>query len=680
MDADALRPLADQFKNDFSEILKGNFKRKDIDSYIRLCLDYYAYSSNGDVLITDHQYDVIMNYWTDNLGENHIVYPDAIVSNSTWEFVKHEMPGMVGTVTKVYSEEELEKYLNKYRGITDFIVAPKYDGISTCIKVENGVIKSAITRADGVTGQNITPVVKGMKNASDFALKENQMHNGYYKCELCVGQNEFVNLIEEKPYSNRRSATAGIINSPKNLAYAKYVTIIPLLFNDGKDHIKYFPPCAVRREIGSIDVAMQEIHSMIDKVKSQDFPFRTDGAILYPISTNLIINDGDYMQDAKAYKINTAEGKTKIKYGYMSIGRMGMAMPMLKVEPVEVNETIVEDASLGSYDKYAGLDLHEEETVIIYSAGDVIPQMKLPDPRYFPEVSEYLKIPLNCPYCNEKLTRIGANYFCMNNDCPRIITGRITNFLSKLGAKNISDKTIELLYENHLVKQIEDLFDLTVNNLKILPGVDVISANNIIDELHRIFKAKIPISNLFGALGITNVSNKKCRKIFSVISIDELLDKPSQKIYMRLINANGIGEKTSKTFVDFLKENQYLIKFLVKKLDITKDKVYKGNVVFTGFRNAILEENLREIGYDSSDTVNKQSIAVVSASTDHTSPKCVAARKHGIDIVNLTDIDELITNLRTGKILPRTNSTQADSIYLLNHNGDNEDGLSDILD
>lgn len=676
---DELTQYKNKFEEDYVELLKGELSKKEVDSYIRLCLDYYAYSSNGSVLITDHEYDLVMNFWKHDLDEEPIIYPDVIVSDSTWGFIKHEMPGMVGTVSKVYSPEELDAYLNKYRGIDTFVVAPKYDGISTCIKVQGGKIVSAVTRADGITGQNITPVVQGAGNSSNFAYKMTHMADGYYKCELCVGQLEFEELITEKVYLNRRSATSGIINSPKNLMYAKYVTIIPLLYNDGHDHIIYHPEGMWVSSISSIKQAMKEIYKMLAIIKNRDFPYRTDGVILYPISKNLKINDADYMQDAKAYKINTAEGRTKIKFVYMSIGRMGMAMPMVKVEPVEVNETIVEDVSLGSYDKYAGLDLHEDEIVIIYSAGDVIPQLKLPDPREYSIGSEYLKLPLICPYCNERLERIGANYFCTNDDCPRRITGRITNFISKLGAENISDKTIELLYENHLIKSIEDLFDLTAENLKVLSGVDSISAHNIIDELHRIFDKDTPISNLFGALGISNISNKKARKIFSVISIDELLNKSDDRIYMQLINANGIGEKTSQTFINFLKENHHLIKFLIKHMHITKDQEFKGNIVFTGFRSEPLEENLREIGYDVSDNVNKNTIAVVSASNDFSSTKCISARKHGIDVISLSDIDILIENLKSGKIQPKVNTTQANSIYTLNHY-DDISGLSDILD
>lgn len=667
VDIDSLSTSKSTFVSDYSSILDGTMNKKDINAYIRLCLDYYAYSESGDVLITDREYDNLMNYWI-GLGNEKIVYPDVISGDSTWPFVKHEMPGMVGTVSKVYSPEELAKYLDKHYGITQYVVAPKYDGISTCIKVSNGSIDYAVTRADGVTGQNITAVVRGAKNATYFAKDATgQLHNGYYKCELCVGQSDFEELITEKAYKNRRSATSGIINSPKNLSLARFVTIIPLLYNDGKDNLEYHPAGMWLASIKKPSDAMTEIHRMLDIIKARGFPFRTDGVILYPLDKDLRINHNDYMDEAIAYKINTAEGKTKIKYGYMSIGRLGNAIPMVKVEPVEVNETIVEDVSLSSYDKYAGMDLHENETVIIYSAGDVIPQLKVCEPREYNSNSPYLKIPRTCPYCNEALERIGSEYKCTNPNCPRLITGRITNFLVKLGAENISDKTIELLYENRLVRTIQDLFELTAEDLKTVPGIEELSASNIIEELKRIFTTPIPVSKVFGAIGIPNVSEKKCRGIFKVIDADSIAKSSPERLYMSLLNADGIGSKTAEVFVSFVKENRSLIDYLMKHMNITNDVMYNGNIVFTGFRNKELSDKIRSYGYDVVDSVNNQTIAVVDASASHESEKCKSAIKKGISVISLSNIDDLLTELKIGKVRPSA-SSQRNSVYSLNSN------------
>lgn len=629
------------FEKGYFDILSGKLNNKpEIESFIRLCLDYYTYSNCGDVLIKDIQYDEIMNYWISK-GENVIVYPDSFADNTSWGFIKHEIPGMVGTVKKVYSEKELSNYLNKYKGVHEFILAPKYDGISVSVKVLNGKIQFGVTRANGIEGQDITLVVTCSKNARQFSK------DGYYKCELCVSQSDFEELIFEKEYKNRRSATSGIVNSPKNLHLAKYITIIPLLYRSiNGEKLEYIPPDSKKVIIKNVTDAMEEIKDKLLIIRKSDYPFRTDGVILYPLFKDLYRNEYDYMDDSIAYKVNTAEAFTEIEYGYMSIGRMGNAVPMLKVKPVEVNETIVTDVSLGSYDKYAGMDLHEGETVIVYSAGDVIPQIMIPYPRQYKASSDYLKIKKRCSYCGEKLERIGSEYKCVNPDCVRLITGRITNFLNKLGAENFSDRTVEILYENKLLRSIEDLFKLELEDLIKLKGFNVTSAMNLITEIDIIKEKEISVSTLFGALGITNISEKKCRNIFKVISLDYLLEKSREKIYFKLLNAENIGDKTANVFIDFVIENRPLIKFLIKNMNITIDKKYKGSIVFTGFRNPELKKEIESYGFEVTDSVNNQTIALVSASTDHSSTKCKSATKKGISIVDLADIDDLLKELK----------------------------------
>ena len=649
---DSLSDLKTIFINGYNDILSGKiYDKSEIESFIRLCLDYYTYSENGDVLITDTNYDNLMNYWIGR-GGHIIVYPDSFSDYTSWPFRKHENAGMVGTVKKVYSKKELEKYLDKYKGIKTFIIAPKYDGISTCIKVKDGKIEYAITRADGIEGQDITSVVRGSKNAYTFALnKLGKIQDGFYKCELCVGKDDFELLKQEKDYKNRRSATSGIVNSPKNIHLAKYISIIPLMYESFDKKILEYAPMGLKHiEIKKVNDALDEIEKMLFVIRKSDYPFRTDGVILFPMSPDLYVNEADYMDDAIAFKVNTSEALTEIKYGYMSIGRMGNAVPMLKVYPVEVNETEVEDVSLGSYDKYANMDLHEGETVIVYSAGDVIPQIKIPYPRQYPANAEYLKIKKRCTYCGEKLERFGKEYRCTNPNCDRLITGKITNFLIKLGVENFSDKTVEDLYNNQLLRNIKDLFYLRKEDIARLDRFGETSANNIIESINELKTRPISISELFGALGITNISEKKCRNIFKVVSLNYLLEKSRDKIYYEIVNADNIADKTANVFIDFIMENKNLIKFLVDNMNIVTAKKYKGSIVFTGFRNPKLKKEIEDLGFEVTDSVTNDCIALVSVSTDHTSTKCKSAIKKGISIVDLTDITELINDLKSFKL------------------------------
>lgn len=641
---DSLGNMKDTLFHPTYELIKSKKVTDDdvTEYFIRLCLDYYSYSSEGLVLINDMEYDEVMNLWT-AAGHQRIVFADEIANCSTWPKIKHKAPGMVGTVSKVYSREDLDKYLYKNRGVKAYILAPKFDGCSACIENVWHTIDTAVTRSDGDYGQDITQVVRMAKNAYIF----NDNPDGFYKVELCVTRDSLKELIKEKKYKNRRSATTGIINSPKNLIYAKYLTIIPLArYNHGK--LDYIPPDSKILTDTDPQSIFEEIEKLLKKIRSSDYQVRVDGVVLFPLDKDIPINENDIMESAKAYKVNTAFAFSPILFAYFSVGRLGSATPMLRVMPVDVNETEVEDVSLQSYDKFAGMDLHEGETVEIYSGGDVIPLAKIPEHREYPEGADYIKLKKECTYCHEKLTRVGSEYKCTNDNCFRVNTGKITNFVVKLGADDVSDKTIEDLYTGELIRHIPDLFSLRVDDISTLSGYDIKSAAKIVAEMKKIRTRGIPTSELFGALGIPDIATKKCQLIFSALSLKKAMNSSKSKIMDKLVHTRGIGEKTATTFCTFLKENQNMIETITDIVEVVNDVLYEKNVVFTGFRDKDLAKEFKDIGIDVSDNVTGKTMAVISASYEKKSPKCDKARAQDIPIVYLADVSVMMKAIKDG--------------------------------
>lgn len=645
--------LKDLYNTLMSKKVLSNEEFDDMTDLIMLYLDYYTYSEIGDVLVTDHEYDLLMNHYVDNGGKP-LSHADKLSSQTRWPFVRHESPGMVGTVKKCYSLEELAVYWGKYQtmsGYRKWRIAPKFDGISSAIKINyDGRILKGVTRNDGVEGQDVTKVVKNASNAKKvanfYASKLSKGESCWVKTELVVATDDFEELIQHKLYKNRRSATSGIINSPKNLKYAKYVTIIPLAAHfTSKDDIDYVPLDSYEAITKNPYELMENIEHLLSKIRDSKYPFRTDGVVIYPLGDDIIPNYNDIMDHAIAYKVNTAEGLTEVDYGYVSVGRLGYAIPMLHVKPVEVNETIVQDVSLGSFDKFAQMDIHEGEQVLVYSAGDVIPQAKIPEERHYNVSAPLLKIKKRCPYCGEKLTRYKSTYKCENKKCPRVQTGRITNFLVKLKVENVSDRTVEDLVNHKLIKDIPDLFHLNEKEIAQLPGYGEDSANQIIREIDKLQKRDVPISSLLGALGIQGISEKKSKKIFEIIDLKTLFKKDRESLIWDLLDAESTGRKTAEIFVDFVKDNKDLIKELTRTMNIVNDISWKGNVVFTGFRNPELEKRFNEIHYEVSNNVNSNTAAVIDASWTHDSTKCKAAKKKGIEIYQITEAEELLGRL-----------------------------------
>ena len=647
-----------QYNQDFLDyslkIMNGKkYTLEELENFLVLCLDFYAFSESGKVLIPDRNYDICMKTYMSH-GEEMIIFPDKLLDYKQWEFVEHKLPGLVGSLGKIYTYEELKDFCQKNNGITEFILAPKFDGISAAIQIKDGALVYAATRYNGLEGQNILPVLrraKFHKNKKFFGEKRGIPEDGFYKCEIVVSHEDLEQIHKYKDYANRRSATSGIINAPKNVDLGRFLTIIPLLkYDKKKNHIDYIPLHSKRSTFYHPRDLMNAVEEMMYKYKDKDYPYRVDGVVIWPVLPHLAINPNDFMDEAIAYKINTSEGRTRVKYGYMTVGRMGNAIPMLKVEPVEVNETTVTDVSLGSYDKFLSMHLTEDEEVIVYSAGDVIPQIKLPETRHNIENKPDIKIKKVCPYCGEKLTRFNTEYKCTNSNCIRVITGRIANFTDKLGMMGFSDATIEALYNNGLVKSIEDLFSLEESEVAKMEGWSTKSASNLIKEIEKLRTTPIPVSRLFGALGIENISEKKCRKIFEYIHLDKILSSSEKKIFDKILQADGIGVPTAKIFVEFVSQNRSLIAFLIETMHITDDAQYKGNVVFTGFRNKDWEAKFKSIGFDVSNSVTANTRAVISGDMYNKSSKCKQAQRKGIEIVQFDAIQSLYDELKFGKL------------------------------
>lgn len=618
---------------------------------LMLCLDQYTYSETGEVFVPDRIYDIVHNIYL-QMGCSQLVYPDHL--ESRWNMKVHKRPDLVGSIRKVYTIDDMKLYIrdicnknNRHLEDIEWIISPKYDGISACLEFRNHKLVEALTRGDvdgaGRKGQDITPLAQSLMNIRDL---EKIIENGFLKVELLCPQSSFEHLKNE--YRNRRSATTGIVNSPKNVGYGHFIYAMPLLL-DMEDNrgIFYIPENS--EKISNCTDTKYIIHTMMEimhKIRSKDFPYRVDGVILYPV---LPRDRTDIMANSMAFKINTAENQSRVEYGYVSVGRAGKAIPMLKVEPCEVNETIVTDVSLGSFQMFYNMHLMEEEVVTIFSAGDVIPQARLSNPRIYPKDADELRIREICPYCGKPL----VNYFCKNPDCPRIITGAITNFLVKLGIPNMADGTIEALRKANLVHTIPDIFTLREDMIAKLPGFGELSAESIIHSIHDLERRPISYPVFFGALGVPGASLKTWEKIFDIIPPEELIDEMEDfyeggslpknyrkysNLYFRLMDCDGIGTEKRDKIIEYLEKKWGEIRKLLKYMNLVTGRITEGEVVFTGFRDAIWAEKFDALGFRVADAVTRKTVCVIASSMSTT--KAQKARDLGIALFPSYEIDQ----------------------------------------
>lgn len=636
----------------------GQAYRERLLDFLMLCLDVYTYSETGDVLISDWFYDQIMNIYMDITQAPRLQYADYIMSTTIWPFAKHEAPFMVGTINcKVYDLDTLDAWLAQRRreGYSQILYAPKFDGISSVVTIRNGRITKAMTRHTGIDGQDITEVVRASNRCKK--LFDRDMPDGYYKCELVVTTDDFNELILHKPYVNRRSAASAIVSTPKNLAYAEFITVIPLAWVNFEgtmlrylawQHIEGIPK---HIDCFELDVVYDNIERILAKIRSADYPIRVDGVVLFPIYTaDDAPNTLDLMACALAYKVNTQEARTHIEGVYMSVGRLGKAVPMAKVAPVEVNETVVRDVSLGSMTQFAARCIHENEEVIVMAAGDVIPFLKMPEERKYPKGAPRLQMDMRCPYCGKKLRpkrEDDRNVYCLNPSCPRVLSGRIVHFLDKLEiAEGYRDATFLTLINERVITTIEDLFTLHEKTEQI---VDILNSRleteKLMEGLEVLRTKPFEVSEVFGALGIPNIGIKTCQAIFRDMTLDYLLSMKKGAIYMSLMNIPGIADATARGFTEWLLENRDLVDTILENMNLKDDGISYGTVCFTGFRNKDYAEIFKDIGFPTSDRVSKDTVAVIYAGNLQTGNAKKALVKN-IPLVHIGEIDKLVEELK----------------------------------
>lgn len=609
--------------------------------FLIIQLDYYTFSLTGNVFISDSDYDECMqSYLTLNPGAKLITENHFQPKVNTWQIKQHSAPQMVGSVEKVFDVEDVIKFIHSECdnafGKSNIFFSPKYDGVGVCLQYDpvKVDIVSALTRKDGTYGQELIKLVKRVKNYDDIVNYAREIFGsdeGFIKCEIVMSQKDFEELIKEKPYKNRRNGTSGIINTPANIEYAKYLTVIPLIFGiKGKTKFTY----EYRPNMGEYtaftftypksneefeDMVRDYIQYILDKSHTSEYEYRTDGVVIF--IDNCHFQYPNVMSHAIAYKTNSNSAITKIVNGYISIGRTGKATPMVKVEPCDLNETVVTDVSLSNFAKVKKLGLREGDTIQIVSSGDVIPMVNNII-KHNSIIDLYFE--LKCPICGFDLAPYTTNdgiteYECDNPNCPRLIAGRVTNFLEKLGANGISDQTILNIYEALNIRDIIEFLDTKKYKSKLseLPDWGVQSANNFCNEIERIKNKPITHGEFLGALGIPGISTKKCKSLFTYVDYDEFMEYCHAGKYdiadRGLYEVKGFSVKSVETFMDFIKHNITIIDRLSKILTLVKDKRCEANIVFTGFRDKEAEEYVSKKGVDVSENINGQTIAVISA-------------------------------------------------------------------
>ncbi len=494
-----------------------------------------------------------------------------------FQTVKHDH--RMYSLDNSYSKEELlewEKRVQKVLGDVqlEFTCELKYDGASISITYEHGKLKRAVTRGDGVQGDDVTNNIKTIK-AIPLRLKGDFPETFDVRGEIILPfagfekMNQELIEIGETPYSNPRNTASGSLKLQDSSEVAKRPLDCLLYFIIG-NKLRFksqFEGLETARNWGfkvpkesKLAQSMAEVFQFIEywDVHRHQLPYETDGVV---IKVNSFQHQEELGFTAKsprwaiAYKFKSEQVSTRLNSISYQVGRTGAITPVANLEPVQLAGTIVKRASLHNADQIEKLDIRIGDTVFVEKGGEIIPKIIAVDLSKRAGNSEPTNYITHCPECQTELIRGEgeANHYCPNfYGCPPQIIGRIQHFISRkaMDIEGLGGETVALLYNNNLVQNYADLYELTVDQILPLERMAHKSAENLVNGVEN--SKNIPFERVLYSLGIRFVGETVAKKLAKHYgNIDAL----SQASLMDLILVDEIGDRIAQSVIEFF-ENQ----------------------------------------------------------------------------------------------------------------------------
>ena len=646
----------------------------------------YNYYVLDEPIISDYEFDLKLK----QLQELENQYPEFFDENSPTQRVG-------GTITKnfrtvpheyrmysldnSYSKDELidwEKRIQKVLGDVpvQYTCELKYDGASISITYENGILKRAVTRGDGFQGDDVTNNIKTIKSVP-LKLKGNFPNKFDVRGEIILPfagfekMNQELIEIGETPYSNPRNTASGSLKLQDSAEVAKRPLDCLLYFLVGNNlpFNSQFEGLETARNWGfkapkeaKLAKNLEEVFEFIDywDTHRHNLPYETDGVV---IKVNSFHHQDELGFTAKsprwaiAYKFKSEQVSTKLNSISYQVGRTGAITPVANLAPVQLAGTIVKRASLHNADQIEKLDIRISDTVFVEKGGEIIPKIIAVDLSKRSENSEPTKYITHCPECQSLLVRNEgeANHYCPNfYGCPPQIIGRIQHYISRkaMDIEGLGGETVALLFNNGLVHNYADLYDLTVEQILPLERMAQKSAENLVKGVQN--SKNIPFESVLYALGIRFVGETVAKKLAKHY---KNIDALSQASLTDLILVDEIGDRIAKSVIEFFEneENKIIIKRLksygvqfeiIEKINPNATNKLDGKIfvvsgVFEKFSRDDLKKAIEDNGGKVGSSISAKTDYVVAG--DNMGPaKLDKANKLNISIISETEFIKLL--------------------------------------
>ena len=540
-------------------------------------------------------------------------YPDLITSDSPtqrvggkvlegFEKVTHDIP--LYSLNDVFSKEELiafDQRVQKAVGrVVDYCCELKIDGLSVSLRYEDGNFVRGATRGDGTVGENIT---ENLKTVRSVPIKLKEPMNIEVRGECFMPKRSFVQLNQDREaegkdiFANPRNAAAGSlrqldskITAKRNLDTFLYTVADfgPMQAKTQYDALEElekigFHTNREKRLCHSIDEVWSYIEEYHDK--RVDLPYEIDGIVIKVNEFSLQDQLGFTIKAprwAAAYKFPPEEVETLIENIEWTVGRTGVVTPTAIMTPVRVAGTTVSRASLHNGDYIKLKDIRLKDTVLIYKAGDIIPEVSQVVLDKRPKDSEEYQLPTHCPVCGSELVHLDEEVAlrCINPKCPAQMKEGLNHFVSRnaMNIDGLGPRVLEQMYDKKLVADVADLYKLTEEELLTLDKIKEKSANNILTAIDN--SKDNSVERLIFGLGIRHVGAKAAKILAEHFGDLETLSKSD---YESIIALDTIGDIIADSVVTYFSNEE--VHELMNEL-----KQAGVNFEYKGLRNTQLQE------------------------------------------------------------------------------------------
>lgn len=626
---------------------------------------YYQYSTP---IMTDFEYDKLYDELEKLEKETNTILSNSPTQNVEPEaidsLVKVEHPAPMLSLSKTKSISELASFLGNQEGLISW----KLDGLTIVLTYKDGKLSSGVTRGNGIIGEVVTENVKKFKNIPlTIPYKGTLVVRG----EAVIKYSDFNKMNEEldddsSQYKNPRNLCSGSVRQLDSKVTAKRNVncIIFALIESGK---KFKLKSEEFEWLKSLGFDVVEYHKVTSnnieeqvlyfKNKINEYDIPSDGLVL-------LYNDieygkqlgttAKYPKNAIAFKWQDETAETKLIDVDWLVSRTGLINPVAVFEPVELEGTIVSRASLHNVSILQGLSLGIGDTILVYKANMIIPQIADNLTQ-----SNSLTIPNKCPVCNHEARIISSNdvkyLYCMNDFCPAKLVKRLSQFTSRnaMNIEGLSDAIINKLADEGLIKTYADIYNLKryKNDIISFEGFGEKSYDNLINSIEK--SRNVKLANFIFALGIPDIGLSRAKLICKNYSND--INKIRNLTFEELSKIDGIGEIIAKGWIDTFNNNDFIkeLELLLKEVNFTDTSIDNNQplkdltFVITGSVNNFtnrdeLVEYIESYGGKVVKAISNNVNYLINNDITSISTKNTKAKELGIKIISENDLMSMI--------------------------------------